>query len=78
MSINDEMYSSLETLPETDEILLVQATDFDRWFLDTLEALNIDWERIPDVPGWIQFEIPSFKLQWLMHGYSDVTLEIME
>jgi hypothetical protein len=63
---------------ETDEVLLVQAKGYDTWFLDTLEALKVEWERIPDVPGWIQFEIPSFKLQWLMHGYADVTLEIMD
>jgi hypothetical protein len=78
MSINDEICGSLEADYETDEALLVQATGFDKWFLDTLDALKVDWERIPDVPRWVQFEIPSFKLQWLMHAYSDVTLEIME
>jgi hypothetical protein len=71
------MFSPLETDCETDEVLLVQATGFDKWLLDTLDALKVEWERIPGVPRWIQFEIPSFKLRWLMHGYSDVTFEIM-
>ena len=78
MSTNDGMFNPLEMDYETDEVLLVQATGFDKWFLDTLEALKVGWETIPGVPRWIQFEIPSFKLQWLMHGYADVTLEVME
>jgi hypothetical protein len=78
MSTNDGSYNPLEMDYETDEVLLVQASGFDKWFLETLEAIKVDYERIPGVPGWIQFEIPSFKLQWLMHGYSDVTLEVME
>jgi hypothetical protein len=78
MSTNDGMFNPLEMDYETDEVLLVQATGFDKWFLDTLEAIKVEWETIPGVPRWIQFEIPSFKLQWLMHGYSDVTLEVME
>lgn len=68
----------LESQYETDEILLVQANGYDRWFLDTLEAFKVEYERIPGVPGWVQFEIPSFKLQWLMHGYSDVTIEVID
>jgi hypothetical protein len=78
MSTNDEMYSPLDLDYETDEILLVQATGFDNWFIDTLDALKIDWESIPNTPRWIQFEIPSQKLQWLIHTYSDVTLDILE
>lgn len=61
-----------------DEVLLVQATGFDKWFLDTLDAFKISWERIPDLKKWIQFEIPSNKLQWLIHSYSDVTIDILE
>lgn len=78
MSENETWNSPVEMDYETDEVLLVQANGYDTWFLDTLEALKVQWERVPDVPGWIQFEIPSFKLQWLMHGYGDVTLEIMD
>ncbi|NMC07975.1 MAG: hypothetical protein GYA24_22405 [Candidatus Lokiarchaeota archaeon] len=68
----------LESQNETDEILLVQASGYDGWFLDTLEAFKVEYERIPGVPGWIQFEIPSFKLQWLMRAYADVTIEVMD
>jgi hypothetical protein len=78
MSTNDGMFNPLELDCETDEVLLVQATGYDNWFLETLDALKLDWESIPGVPGWIQFDVPSFKLQWLMHGHSDVTLEILE
>ncbi len=77
MSTNQELSGTYDLEYEADEVLYVQATGYDRWFLDTLDAFNVAWEAIPGVPRWIQFEIPSFKLQWLMRNYSDVTMDVL-
>ena len=60
-----------------DEELLVQAKDYTNWFLDTLDAMQIDWELIEGCP-WIQFEIPSDQLRALMQAFSDVKYDILE
>ncbi|MBN2152770.1 MAG: hypothetical protein JW839_15065 [Candidatus Lokiarchaeota archaeon] len=78
MSINEELTAPLGLECESDEVLLVQATGHDGWFLDTLDTFNVAWEAIPGAPRWIQFDIPSFKLRWLMRNYSDVTMEVLE
>jgi len=77
LSANQEL-SGVHCLEcEADEVLLVQATGHDTWFLDTLDALGISWEAIPGVPRWIQFEIPSLKLQWLVQEYPDVVIGVL-
>ncbi len=78
MSTHDEILGPTLVLQEEDEILLVQATGFDAWFLDALNGLGIAWETIPGVPGWIQFETESQKLRWLMHTFSDITIDLLE
>jgi hypothetical protein len=77
MSINETMPSAYGLECEADEVLLVQATGHDGWFLDTLDALDVEWEAIAGVPRWIQFEIPSSKLQVLMCHYPDVTMDVL-
>jgi hypothetical protein len=72
-----EQLESLNEESQEDEALLVQAARFTNWFLDTLEALNIDWEFIEGCP-WIQFEATSSQLQCLMRAFSDITFEILE
>ena len=72
-----EYLEALDLETEADEILLVQAKDYTNWFLDTLEAMNIDWELIEGCP-WIQFEISSEKLRALMKAFSDVKYDLLE
>lgn len=76
MSLMESLeFSDLETIE--DEVLLVQATGYTSWFLDTLEAMNIDWELIEGCP-WIQFEISSEKLRALMEAFSNVKYDLLE
>jgi len=65
----------LETVEN--EELLVQAKDYTNWFLDTLDAMHVDWELIEGCP-WIQFEIPSEQLQALMRAFSGVQYDLLE
>ncbi|HME54558.1 MAG TPA: hypothetical protein VKM55_20265 [Candidatus Lokiarchaeia archaeon] len=72
-----EYLETLDLETEQDEILLVQAKDYTNWFLDTLDAMHLDWEFIEGCP-WIQFEISSEKLRALMQAFSDVKYDLLE
>ena len=72
-----EYFEALDNETVEDEELLVQAKDYSNWFLDTLEAMHVDWEPIPGCP-WIQFEISSDKLRALMQAFSDVNYDLFE
>nr|MDO8109389.1 hypothetical protein [Candidatus Sigynarchaeota archaeon] len=61
-----------------DETLLVQATNYNYWFLEMLDAINVPWEHIAGCGRWIQFEIPSEKLQMLMKAFSEVHYDVLE
>ncbi|MEX2684913.1 MAG: hypothetical protein Q6373_025285 [Candidatus Sigynarchaeota archaeon] len=77
MNANQQLSETYDLEIESDEVLLVQATGHDGWFLDTLDALGVAWEPIVGVPRWIQFEITSRKLQWLMQEYPDVSMDVL-
>jgi hypothetical protein len=77
MSIYETSFGAHGLECEADEALLVQATGHDGWFIDALDALDVEWEAIAGVPRWIQFEIPSSKLQVLMFHYPDVTIDVL-
>ena len=72
-----EYIETLEYETVEDEELLVQAKDYTNWFLDTLDAMRVDWEFIEGCP-WIQFEISSEKLRALMKAFSDVKYDLLE
>ncbi len=61
-----------------DEQLLVQAINYNYWFLEMLDAIEVPWEHIPECGRWIQFEIPSQQLQMLMKAFLEVQYEILE
>jgi sarcosine oxidase delta subunit len=67
-----------ELLVVEDERLLVQATNYTYWFLEMLDAMNVQWEHIPGCGRWIQFEILSLELQMLMKVFTEVHYDILD
>jgi hypothetical protein len=72
-----EYIEAMEAETVQDEVLLVQATHYTNWFLDTLDTMEITWEFIEGCP-WIQFETSSSKLQLLLQAFSDVKYDLLE
>jgi len=60
-----------------DDIVLVQATSFDDWFIDLLDDLPVAWQPIHGDRKCILFIIPSDQLHWLMMLFSDVQIDIL-